>query len=142
MKLAKGNFGLVPGSAGKNDNRAKNNGSPETSTPATLTKRDLIIRISNETGLIQMQVFDLVQKTLDHITEALARGNKVELRNFGVFEVVVRKARVGRNPKNPTVEVPIPAHAHVKFKAGKLMRAEVLKLKPKPSPIRNIFSTA
>src|SRR5438034_3067872 len=97
----------------------------------TLTKRDLVIRISNETGLVQQQVFDVVQKTLDYISEALSKGDKVELRNFGVFEVKVRKARIGRNPNRPETDVPIPARATVKFKAGKEMRAEVLKLPAK-----------
>ena len=97
----------------------------------TLTKRDLVIRISEETGLIQLQVFDVVQKTLDHIAEALAKGDKVELRNFGVFDVKIRKPRVGRNPNRPETDVAIPARAMVKFKAGKEMRAEVLKLTPK-----------
>jgi nucleoid DNA-binding protein len=97
----------------------------------TLTKRDLIVRISEETGLIQTQVFDVVQKTLDYIAESLAKGDKVELRNFGVFEVKTRKARVGRNPNKPEVDVPIPARSMVKFKAGKEMRAEVLKLAAK-----------
>ena len=97
----------------------------------TLTKRDLVIRISEETGLTQTQVFDVIQKTLDQIVEALAGGGKVELRNFGVFEVKIRKARVGRNPNKPETDVPIPARAMVKFKAGKDMRAEVLKLTPK-----------
>ena len=97
----------------------------------TLTKRDLVIRISEETGLIQTQVFEVVQKTLNHISEALAKGDKVELRNFGVFDVKIRKARVGRNPNKPETDVPIPARAMVKFKAGKEMRAEVLKLTPK-----------
>ncbi len=98
----------------------------------TLTKRDLVMRISEETGLVQTQVFDVVQKTLDYIAEALAtEGGKVELRNFGVFEVKIRKARVGRNPNKPDTDVPIPARATVKFKAGKEMRAEVLKLTPK-----------
>jgi nucleoid DNA-binding protein len=97
----------------------------------TLTKRDLVIRISEETGLGQRPVFDVVQKTLDYITESLAKGGKVELRNFGVFDVKIRKARVGRNPNKPETDVPIPARAMVKFKAGKEMRAEVLKLTPK-----------
>ena len=97
----------------------------------TLTKRDLVVRISEETGLIQSQVFDVVQKTLDYIAESLAKGDKVELRNFGVFEVKTRKARVGRNPNKPEVDVPIPARSMVKFKAGKEMRAEVLKLAAK-----------
>jgi nucleoid DNA-binding protein len=97
----------------------------------TLTKRDLVIRISEETGLIQTQVFEVVQKTLNYITESLAKGDKVELRNFGVFDVKIRKPRVGRNPNQPEKDVPIPARAMVKFKAGKEMRAEVLKLTPK-----------
>ena len=97
----------------------------------TLTKRDLVVRISDETGLKQQQVFGVVQRTLDHIAEALAKGDKVELRNFGVFEVKIRKARVGRNPNAPAVDVPIPQRAVVKFKAGKEMRAAVLKLSPK-----------
>ena len=99
----------------------------------TLTKRELVIRISEETGLIQNQVFDVVQKTLNYITESLAKGDKVELRNFGVFEVKIRKAKIGRNPNQPETAVPIPACAMVKFKAGKEMAAEVLKLTPKPS---------
>src|SRR5260221_9164268 len=97
----------------------------------TMTKRDLVIRISTETGLVQQQVLDVVQKTLDYIAEALAKGDKVELRNFGVFEVKIRKARVGRNPNAPETDVPIPQRAIVKFKAGKEMRADVLKLTPK-----------
>jgi nucleoid DNA-binding protein len=94
----------------------------------TLTKRDLVTRISNETGLVQQQVLDVVQKTLDYIAEALAKGDKVELRNFGVFEVKLRKARIGRNPNAPETDVPIPERSVVKFKPGKEMRAEVLKL--------------
>jgi nucleoid DNA-binding protein len=97
----------------------------------TLTKRDIVVRIAEETGLIQTQVFEVVQKTLDQISESLSKGDKVELRNFGVFDVKIRKARVGRNPNKPEVDVPIPARAMVKFKAGKEMRAEVLKLTPK-----------
>jgi nucleoid DNA-binding protein len=100
----------------------------------TLTKRDLVIRISEETGLVQQQVLDVVQKTLDYIAEALAKRDKVELRNFGVFEVKVRKARVGRNPNAPERDVPIPERAVVKFKPGKEMRADVFKLSPNDGP--------
>ena len=81
--------------------------------------------------MIQHQVFDVLQQALNRIVEALAKGDKVELRNFGVFEVKVRKARVGRNPNKPETDVPIPARSMVKFKAGKEMRAEVLKLPAK-----------
>ena len=96
----------------------------------TLTKRDLVVRISEETGLVQTQVFDLVQKTLDHISDALAKGDNVELRNFGVFDVVISKARNGRDPHKPEIIVRIPARAIVKFKTGKEMRNQVLKLTP------------
>lgn len=91
-----------------------------------LTKRDLVVAISNETGLIQSDVFAVIQKTLDHITEALAKGQNVELRNFGVFEVRLTRPRVGRNPNRPEVDVTIPARATVKFKSGKIMRQRVL----------------
>ncbi len=99
----------------------------------TLTKRDLVVRISEETGMIQQHVLEVVQKTLDYITAALAKGDKVELRKFGVFEVKVRKARIGRNPNAPETDVPIPERSVVRFKAGKEMRAAVLKLPPKAS---------
>ncbi len=98
------------------------------------TKRDLVIRISNDTGLIQQDVMAVVQKTLDYITEALIAGKNVELRNFGVFEVKLRKPRVGRNPNDPAKDVQIPARAVVKFKAGKEMREKVLSLTTKIAP--------
>ncbi|MEQ2009540.1 MAG: HU family DNA-binding protein [Limisphaerales bacterium] len=99
-----------------------------------MTKRDLVLRISSETGIVQQQVLEVVQKTLDHITEALAQGKTVELRNFGVFEVKIRKARIGRNPNAPATDVPIPPRAIVKFKAGKEMRESVIKLSPAAAP--------
>jgi nucleoid DNA-binding protein len=95
-----------------------------------MTKRDLVVRISNETGLVQQQVLDVVQKTLDYIADAVSQGKKVELRNFGVFEVKVRKARIGRNPNAPENDVRIPPRAVVKFKPGKEMREAVLRLTP------------
>ena len=99
-----------------------------------MTKRDLVVRISNETGLVQQNVLDVVQKTLDYIADAVAKGSKVELRNFGVFEVKVRKARIGRNPNAPATDVRIPPRAVVKFKPGKEMREAVLKLTPSETP--------
>ena len=95
-----------------------------------MTKRDLVVRISEETGLVQQSVLDVVQRTLDYIADAVAKGTKVELRNFGVFEVKIRKARVGRNPNAPEADVRIPPRAVVKFKPGKEMREAVLKLTP------------
>ncbi len=99
-----------------------------------MTKRDLVVRISDETGLVQQDVLNVVQKTLDYIAEAVAKGEKVELRNFGVFEVKVRKARVGRNPNAPEADVRIPPRSVVKFKPGKEMREAVLKLTPSDLP--------
>jgi nucleoid DNA-binding protein len=99
-----------------------------------MTKRDLVVRISEETGLVQQDVLDVVQKTLDYIAEAVAKGRKVELRNFGVFEVKIRRARVGRNPNAPATDVRIPPRAVVKFKPGKEMRESVLMLTPNDPP--------
>ena len=91
----------------------------------TLTKRDLVVQISNETGMVQSQVFEVVQRTLDHITDALAKGDTVELRNFGVLEVRLTRPRVGRNPNRPGSSFVIPSRATVKFKPGKIMRQRV-----------------
>ena len=88
------------------------------------------MQISEETGMIQQDVLSIVQRTLDHISAAVAKGKTVEIRNFGVFEVKVRKARIGRNPNRPETDVPIPQRAIVKFKPGKEMREAVLKLSP------------
>lgn len=93
-----------------------------------LTKRDLVVRISNETGMIQQDVQKVIEGMLDHLIESLANNQTIELRKFGVFEVKLRKARVGRNPNRPEHDVPIPARAVVKFKAGKEMKAKVMNL--------------
>lgn len=95
-----------------------------------MTKRDLVVRISEETSLRQQDVLNVIQRTLDHISAAVAKGETVELRNFGVFEVNIRKARIGRNPNAPETDVRIPPRAVVKFKPGKEMREEVIKLTP------------
>jgi len=93
---------------------------------SNLTKKDIITSISKETGLVQSQVFDVLQRTLNMITDALSHGRKVELRNFGVFEVKLTKSRIGRNPHKPEKNVVIPARATVKFKSGKVMRQRAL----------------
>jgi len=98
---------------------------------SNLTKRDLVVRISNETGMVQQDVLNVIQKTLDYLTDSLSEGKTVELRNFGVFEIKLRKARVGRNPNKPQSDVPIPPRAVVKFKPGKEMKAKVAQLSEK-----------
>src|SRR5260370_38460427 len=95
---------------------------------AKLTKRDIVVSISNQTGMVQHQVFDVVQKTLDKITDSLANNIPVELRNFGVFLPRLTRPRIGRNPNQPGSSFVIPPRATVKFKAGKTMRQPMGKL--------------
>ncbi len=90
-----------------------------------MTKRDLVVRIADETGLIQQDVMAVLQKSLDHITEALEKGETVEFRNFGVFEIAIRKSRIGRNPNKPEDVVTIPERRVVKFKPGKIMKQRI-----------------
>lgn len=97
---------------------------------ATITKRDLVIQISNETGLTQQQVFDVIQHTVENITRSLAQNDEVVLRNFGAFSVKKTRAKVGRNPNRPKDEVVIPERAVVKFKPGKELKERVAKLLP------------
>lgn len=93
-----------------------------------LTKREIVLQIYEKTGFPQKEVQATVQMTLDIVMNALAEGRNVELRNFGVLEVQVRKARVGRNPNKPETEVIIPQRAVVKFKSGKILKAKLKKL--------------
>lgn len=97
---------------------------------STITKRDLVTRLSNETGLTQQEVFSVVQGALDAITEELAQGNSVVMRNFGAFQVREVKGKIGRNPKDPGKDVPIPPRAVVKFKPGKEMKEKVARILP------------
>ncbi|WP_276199872.1 HU family DNA-binding protein [Rubritalea marina] len=99
-------------------------------TMVTITKRDLVMKLSNETGLTQQEVFAVVQGTLDSITEELAKGNSVVMRNFGAFQVREVKGKIGRNPKDPSKDVPIPPRAVVKFKPGKEMKEKVARILP------------
>ena len=95
-----------------------------------MTKRDIVVKIAGKTDLIQQDVALVVQKTLDYIADELINGRTIELRNFGVFEVKVRKERKGRNPNKPEDEVIIPERAVVKFRPGKILKEEVDKLDP------------
>jgi nucleoid DNA-binding protein len=90
-----------------------------------MTKRDLAVKIANKTRMKQSDVVTVIQMTLDEIADELANGGNIELRNFGIFEVVVRKSRIGRNPKMPSTEVTIPERCVVKFRAGKKLKARI-----------------
>ena len=92
-----------------------------------MTKKDIVMKIAEETGLKQIDVKLIVQKTLESITDAVAAGKTVELRNFGVFKVKTRKPRIGRNPKKPSITVTIPERKVVTFKSGMIMKKKVVK---------------
>lgn len=89
-----------------------------------MTKKEIVRRISEELGLKQTDTKEVVQRTFDAIIEALATEQRVELRNFGVFEVKKRAARKARNPKTGD-EVLVPARFVVTFKPGKEMEQRV-----------------
>lgn len=89
-----------------------------------VTKKDIVLKIAEETGIKQIDVKQVVQKTLDKITEQLAAGQTVELRNFGIFKVKARRGRLGRNPRTGQ-EVPVPPKKVVVFKPGLIMKRDV-----------------
>jgi len=102
----------------------------------TTTKKDLIERIASETGQRRASVKKTVQCFLDNVIAELSDGNRLEFRDFGVFEIRERAPRIAQNPK--TLErVPVPAKKTVKFKIGRLMReaieGEDAERRPKPT---------
>jgi integration host factor subunit beta len=97
----------------------------------TTTKKELVTRIAEETGQTKVVVKEILQAFLDEIVVELAQGNRLEFREFGVFEVKERSARVAQNPR--TLEkVEVPAKRVVKFKVGREMKAKVCD-DPRPS---------
>ncbi len=102
-----------------------------TPQPETITKKELVNRIADLTGQTKVVVKDILQTFLDEIIAELAQGNRLEFREFGVFEVRERAARRAQNPR--TLEkVEVPAKRIVKFKVGRLMRQRVCDEEPKP----------
>ena len=94
----------------------------------TITKKILIDRIAENTGMKRVAVKQVVQNFLDEVIVELGEGNRLEFRDFGVFEVKQRAPRIAQNPK--TLErVPVPAKRTVKFKVGRKMR-EAMELLP------------
>lgn len=86
-----------------------------------MTKRELVNDVANRLGLTQNEVATIVQELLDQVTESLVEGNRLEIRNFGVFEVKEREARIGRNPRTGE-EVPIPKKRVTSFRPGKALK--------------------
>jgi len=100
----------------------------------THTKKKLILQISQEKGIHPNDVRNVIQAFLDAMTDCLAEGNRLEFRDFGVFEVVKRKQKIGRNPKNASVPIVIPERHAVKFTPGKKMREMIDKHKGNQKP--------
>jgi integration host factor subunit beta len=92
-----------------------------------VTKKEIVKAISDELGLTQLTTKEIVQKTFDAIVETLVEDRRIELRNFGVFEVKMRAARKARNPRTGG-QVEVPAKFVVTFKPGKEMEAKVREL--------------
>lgn len=90
-----------------------------------MTKKDIVLKIAEETGIKQVDVKRVVQRALDYIISSLKGGETVELRNFGIFKVKSRRGRTGRNPRTGE-KVPVPPKKVAVFKPGLIMKKEVL----------------
>jgi nucleoid DNA-binding protein len=106
-----------------------------------VTKKEIVKKISEEIGLTQLKTKDIVQRTLDAITETLVTEGRIELRNFGVFEVKRRAPRKARNPRTGA-KVYVPSKNVVTFKPGKEMEELVRKMNPEQLPLLDDDSDA
>lgn len=89
-----------------------------------ITKKDIVTKVSNETNLTQVDIKNILQKSMDAIVDYLEKGETVELRNFGVFKVKVRRGRLGRNPRTGE-EVKVPEKRVVVFKPGLILKKNI-----------------
>jgi integration host factor subunit beta len=101
---------------------------------ATVTKKEIVKKISEDIGLTQLKTKDIVQRTLDAIIHTLVSEGRIELRNFGVFEVKRRAPRKARNPRTGD-KVFVPSKNVVTFKPGKEMEELVRKMNPENLPL-------
>ena len=95
---------------------------------ANVTKRDLVIALSNRAGMKQAQMESLIDDLIEMVSAGLAEGRDVSLRGFGTFELRVAKSKIGRNPKRPGSEVRIPDRCIVRFKPGRELKDRVASL--------------
>src|SRR5262245_10550886 len=109
-------------------------GRPRLLETATVTKKEIVKKISEEIGLTQLKTKDIVQRTLDEIIRTLVSEGRIELRNFGVFEVKRRAPRKARNPRTGD-KVHVPSKNVVTFKPGKEMEELVRKMNPEKIPL-------
>ncbi|MGN0856771.1 MAG: HU family DNA-binding protein [Candidatus Spyradenecus sp.] len=97
--------------------------------PSTSTRRDLSVVIAKTHHIPQALAYQIIDTTFEALLANLIENGHVELRGFGVFQVVERKGRTGRNPKKPEQEVWIPPRKAIKFKCSRLLRADLANAK-------------
>ena len=90
----------------------------------TVTKRELVQRVAEKTGVQQINAKEVIQTFLDEIINELAKGNRLEFRDFGVFEPKTKASRIARNPRTGA-KVEVPEKTTVKFKVGRLMKKKI-----------------
>ena len=96
---------------------------------ATISKKEIVKTVSERHGLTTTQTAQVIQVFMDQIVEELSRGNRIEFREFGIFELKRRKPRIARNPKTGA-SVEVPEKTVVSFKPGKVMKARVVDTVP------------
>jgi nucleoid DNA-binding protein len=97
---------------------------------ATITKREIVTDLSDQTGLNQSDVSTLVDGFIELVGKRLEQGSDITFRTFGTFELRLAKAKVGRNPNKPDSDVQIPARYVVRFKPGRELKTRVAALPP------------
>ncbi len=97
---------------------------------ATITKREIVSDLSDQTGLNQSDVSALVDGFIELVGKQLERGNDITFRTFGTFELRLAKAKIGRNPNRPDSDVQIPERYVVRFKPGRELKNRVASLPP------------
>lgn len=104
---------------------------------STITKKELIDRIAEQTQAKRVVVKRIIQSFLDEIVDELGRDNRLEFRDFGVFETRTRASRIAQNPK--TLErVEVAAKRTVKFKMGRLMKIKLSEVQPEPTAVEEV----
>jgi integration host factor subunit beta len=91
---------------------------------STITRKELVGRIAENTDTKRAVVKPVIQSFLDEVVSELTKGNRLEFRDFGVFEIVTRAARVAQNPKT-LEQIHVPPKQAVKFKTGRLMKQKL-----------------
>jgi len=115
------------------DGSSSTPGMPTGSQARTITKKELVARIADKTGQTKVVAKEIIQSFLDEIIEELGRGNRLEFREFGVFEIQERAARKALNPRTRE-KVGVPARHVVKFKVGRLMKERVARISEDDPP--------